>query len=395
MRWLVACPARARYHGDTAASLGSVMKTFAGILALVSFCFASPLAAQGEWRCDCTTIVDTCAAQVTVQPTFVAVTTDREQCARVDYFIDGLPFVTVVAEGSARENWMAGSNNARVLVQSCQVCRDNAASQSAPAAPAGAAAIRTPTGPDADAPLRPIVATEPAYPAEARARGIQGSVTVQYQVNPFGNVESPRVTAANPSGVFDMAALSAISRWRYVPDPERAPVTLTETMSFTLKDDISNSTNERASISGPQAADVTPANQCIKENVSYNYGEMIEVGIINACSRPLAVSICAVGIGAQANRWICSDTESRGAILVPPSDGRIGNSSADRSGGSSNVVATFFVARAPNTEYWWLACDAQDDRCRAEARRWTAALDRRTANMNPEQRTRLPVGRSY
>ena len=245
------------------------MRIIAGVLALASICFAPPLAAQGRWRCDCTTIVDTCTAQVSVQPSFVAVTTDRTECARVDYFIDGLPFVTVVAEGSAREDWIAGSSAARVLVQSCQVCRD--LSTSAAETPS-----RTSPASATSATLAPIVAAEPAYPDTARARGIEGSVTVQFQVNPFGGVESPRVTSASPAGVFDMAALSAISRWRYPAEPEREPVTLTETIAFTLDDYIWNAASSGAQASaGTPAAMATPANQCIKENVSYNYGEMI------------------------------------------------------------------------------------------------------------------------
>ena len=57
--------------------------------------------ADAEWRCDCTTIIDSCSAQVTVQDTFVEVSAPAAQCARVDYFIDGLPFVTVAVDGNA------------------------------------------------------------------------------------------------------------------------------------------------------------------------------------------------------------------------------------------------------------------------------------------------------
>ena len=49
-------------------------------------------------------------------------------CARVDYFVDGQPFVSVVVDGEDRENWLARTTNPRILVQSCQVCRDTGAS---------------------------------------------------------------------------------------------------------------------------------------------------------------------------------------------------------------------------------------------------------------------------
>src|SRR5512147_2299191 len=89
--------------------------------------------AHGQYRCDCTSVVDTCTANVAARGSFLEVKTDRPQCARVDYFVDGQPFVSVVVDGEDRQNWPARTANPKILVQSCQVCRDNGARPAAPA----------------------------------------------------------------------------------------------------------------------------------------------------------------------------------------------------------------------------------------------------------------------
>ena len=55
--------------------------------------------AQAQYRCDCTTVVDTCSAEITARGTFLEIKTDSQQCARVDYFVDGQPFVSMVVDG--------------------------------------------------------------------------------------------------------------------------------------------------------------------------------------------------------------------------------------------------------------------------------------------------------
>ena len=55
--------------------------------------------AAAQFRCDCTSIVDTCTAEVSIRGGAIDVTTDRPQCARVDYFVDGQPFVSLAIDG--------------------------------------------------------------------------------------------------------------------------------------------------------------------------------------------------------------------------------------------------------------------------------------------------------
>src|SRR5688572_14050140 len=100
--------------------------------------------AEAQYRCDCTTVVDTCDAEVAARGSFLEIKTNQQQCARVDYFVDGQPMVSVVVDGEDRENWLARTTNPRILVQSCQVCRDMGASAAAPAAAPRATTAPTP-----------------------------------------------------------------------------------------------------------------------------------------------------------------------------------------------------------------------------------------------------------
>jgi protein TonB len=64
---------------------------------------------------------------------------------------------------------------------------------------------------------RPITRVNPEYPFAALHRGVRGSVLVEYSVDQRGRVVAPRILEAKPPGVFDGAALRALSRWRYEP----------------------------------------------------------------------------------------------------------------------------------------------------------------------------------
>ena len=57
----------------------------------------------------------------------------------------------------------------------------------------------------------------PNYPAEARAKHVEGYVVVEYTVSAEGAVADARVVEAVPPQVFDQAALDAVVRWRYTP----------------------------------------------------------------------------------------------------------------------------------------------------------------------------------
>jgi protein TonB len=66
----------------------------------------------------------------------------------------------------------------------------------------------------------PQVRIEPDYPMRARQRKIEGYVDVQFTVASHGGVKDPIVIGANPPGIFENAALQAVSHWKYSPKRE-------------------------------------------------------------------------------------------------------------------------------------------------------------------------------
>lgn len=63
----------------------------------------------------------------------------------------------------------------------------------------------------------PLVRVPPDYPPGLNT---EGWVKVQYSITETGSVRDAFVVDASPKGVFDAAALKAITRWRYAPKIE-------------------------------------------------------------------------------------------------------------------------------------------------------------------------------
>ena len=61
-----------------------------------------------------------------------------------------------------------------------------------------------------------LVRTPPLYPPDALKRGVEGSVTLTFDVTATGIVENASVTDSTDA-VFDAAALAALTQWRYLP----------------------------------------------------------------------------------------------------------------------------------------------------------------------------------
>ena len=66
----------------------------------------------------------------------------------------------------------------------------------------------------------PLVRIEPDYPPRAASRGIEGYVVVQFTITPAGTIKDPKVVEAQPEGIFDSAAIKAVSKWKYNPKIE-------------------------------------------------------------------------------------------------------------------------------------------------------------------------------
>ena len=62
---------------------------------------------------------------------------------------------------------------------------------------------------------RPLERANPRYPRAAFRQRIEGSVLVVFSVAADGHVVEPRVLDSTPPGVFERAALDAVSAWTY------------------------------------------------------------------------------------------------------------------------------------------------------------------------------------
>lgn len=73
-------------------------------------------------------------------------------------------------------------------------------------------------GPGASSGLIALKRVEPKYPARAMSRHIEGWVRVEFTVTTTGAVKNVHVAAAEPAGIFDDAALNAISQYMFKPE---------------------------------------------------------------------------------------------------------------------------------------------------------------------------------
>jgi len=350
--------------------------------------------ALAQPRCNCTTILGSCAAQITAQERWIDVTTDSPQCARVDYLVDGLPFVTTVVDGQSRVDRTGAQSNPTILLQSCRICADD----SVPAAGSGATVPGTNGTEAEDTPLEPLIRVNPNYPAQALANGTEGYVRIELDVSAQGEVANAVVVESEPGDLFDVAALQAVRRWRYAANPDRPAQRVTARVDFSLADVVWQRQPSAAEDPAALARSI-PRNQCIREDVSFNFGEMVETDLINACPEPLLVHACAAGVGRQAGRWVCTDSERLETLLTRPGDPRVGTT-VQVGEQATNVRwltyrDSFLIARAPYSQFWWVACRPDDAACRANAQMWTRSMDSQPASIDPRARASITVARSY
>ena len=72
----------------------------------------------------------------------------------------------------------------------------------------------------ADQQLMHLVRINPEYPEGPKMRGTEGYVVLEFTITTSGSVRDPRVLRAEPSRVFDRAAIQAVRRWKYSPQVE-------------------------------------------------------------------------------------------------------------------------------------------------------------------------------
>ena len=68
-----------------------------------------------------------------------------------------------------------------------------------------------------DRPLQLSSGAAPIYPPQSQAQGVEGEVTVQYDVTDQGVVINAVVVASSSGQVFDAAALQAVTSWKFTP----------------------------------------------------------------------------------------------------------------------------------------------------------------------------------
>lgn len=88
--------------------------------------------------------------------------------------------------------------------------------------------------------LTAIVTSAPRYPAGARLRGQQGFVLAEFSVDVAGKVRDIAIRQAEPEGVFELAARTAISRWLFQPhqvDGEPVEIRVRQRIDFRLESD--------------------------------------------------------------------------------------------------------------------------------------------------------------
>lgn len=72
----------------------------------------------------------------------------------------------------------------------------------------------------ADGDAVPLVRVPPQYPERAAQRGIEGRVLVEFTISKSGSVKDAKVIAAEPSDIFNAAAVKSVLQWKYNPKIE-------------------------------------------------------------------------------------------------------------------------------------------------------------------------------
>ncbi len=201
--------------------------SFAATLALCA------VSVQAELLCDCTQVVDACDASVSLEGSRVSIKSSSDSCSRVDYLIEGQPYTALIVGGSGE---LAGPampiRDATVVIENCRVCAENGATASAPAPESGE------DNEDAGKP-RALIKIMPDYPRRAYMNKLEGDVTVEFSVNQQGAVQNIKVVRSS-STLFDLAAIDAISRCKYLPamqgDQPQVSSGIRERFSFRLLD---------------------------------------------------------------------------------------------------------------------------------------------------------------
>jgi len=170
---------------------------------------------RAELRCDCSQIIASCSAELSITGNDVDIKSSSTACSRVDYLIDGQPYTALIVDGATE--FSLGDQpqtKPQMVVENCRVCADaQEQNVSAGESPERTTAELESATVGADV-SRALVKVMPDYPRLAWGQGLEGSVTVEFTIGPDGVVQNIKlIDSSNP--VFVTPALDAVSRFRY------------------------------------------------------------------------------------------------------------------------------------------------------------------------------------
>lgn len=92
---------------------------------------------------------------------------------------------------------------------------------------------------NAEGDVIPLVRIQPQYPRDAKMKGTEGWVKIEFTVTPVGTVTKPRVIDSKPPRIFNREAIRAILKWKFKPqviDGQAVERLVTQTIHFNLNE---------------------------------------------------------------------------------------------------------------------------------------------------------------
>lgn len=100
---------------------------------------------------------------------------------------------------------------------------------------------------------------QPTYPTRALERGIEGYVLLEFTVTVSGLAIDPTVVESDPAGIFDRAALEALSKFRYRPRVVDGEPVRTEGVRHRIDFEIEDDSTTRATAAAGIQSDCLPS----------------------------------------------------------------------------------------------------------------------------------------
>lgn len=96
------------------------------LIVFVLVLFSGAVTAGTRCECEAANWLGDCTAKVERNNNWVRITSSTLQCSRVDWYIDAQPHLTIVVDGAESEELLLIPPNAKLIIQSCKVCKDAA-----------------------------------------------------------------------------------------------------------------------------------------------------------------------------------------------------------------------------------------------------------------------------